>query len=130
MKLTKSVLSAIALTLTTLVACSEEPPAQSANVPPSHLVFGNSDLQSNIRYGQPIASHQDSYGLMHVQLNIQSTYGYDQNVDAFITFTRDGQLVEKIGPETKIFRAGAPDIVTFTSTQPADNYIIFLDYAK
>jgi hypothetical protein len=127
-----SVLLAITLGLTALAGCDETAPmpGDKENIPARHVVFGNSNLQCRTRHDESIDAHLDSWGLLHVQCTITSIYGQDQYVDAFITFARNGHVVERIGQKSEVVRANGSDRISFTSTQPADDYSIFLDDAK
>ncbi len=94
-----------------------------------HLQFANDDLAGNTRV-EPVQAMRDTFGLLHVTLNIRSTTNAQQYVDGYITFTREGQFVEKLGPKTVTLLPNAFDTILFDSTQPADDYFITLDYAK
>jgi len=95
----------------------------------THLQFGDATLESNTRV-EPVVAQRDQFGLLHVQINIRSTTNTQQYVDGFITFLRDGQVVEKLGPKTVTLKSNAFDTIEFNSTQPADDYFVDLDYAK
>jgi hypothetical protein len=101
----------------------------SESLEAKHVYFANTGLYSHLQIDH-IDAKQDAYGLMHIQMNVTSTISDDQYVDAFVTYTRDGQFVEKLGPQTAVLKGNLPDTLLFNSTQPADDYSISLDYAK
>jgi hypothetical protein len=96
---------------------------------PNHLQFGDAGLANNTRV-DPVQAVRDPYGLLHLTINIRSTSNGDQYVDGFVTFLRGGQVVEKLGPKTFTLSANLPDVIEFNSTQPADDYVVTLSYAK
>ena len=98
-------------------------------LPRAHLQFGDAQLQSYTRV-DPVTATRDPAGLLHVTINIRSTTNKQQYVDAYCTFLRGGERLEKLGPQTITLKGNAPDMITFNSTQPADDYFVTLDYAK
>ncbi len=94
-----------------------------------HIQFGSIGLQDRTRL-EPIQAVQDSSGILHVSINIRNTSDSDVYVDGFATFTRNGKLVEKLGPKQIMLRNNLPDVIQFNSTQPADDFQVSLDYAK
>ncbi len=113
-----------------LAGCSSELiPGQIQALDVYRVIFGQSSIESCTRI-EPSNVQRDRMGILHVQLNLHSTTDADQYIDAFVTFTRDGQVVEKPGPKLVVLEGHLTDTVWFTSTQPADQYSIRLDYAK
>jgi hypothetical protein len=124
----------LAITVAALLAAS----CSSDNAPISgraeiydrnHLQFGDSNLANNTRV-EPVQAVRDAAGLLHITINIRSTSNSDQYVDGFVTFLRNSQVVEKLGPKTFTLTGNLPAIVEFNSTQPADDYFVTLNYAK
>jgi hypothetical protein len=94
-----------------------------------HVVFGASSLESNIRI-EPSHVERDGTGILDVQLNFRSITDADQYLVAYITFTQDGQFVEKLGPQRVVLHGNLSDTLDFNSTQPADDYTVTFDFAK
>jgi hypothetical protein len=94
-----------------------------------HIQFGDSDLEANTRI-EPVTATRDPAGLLHVSVRIRNTGDLQRHVDAFITFYRDGQFLEKLGPQVIELKGNLFDDITFNSTQPASDYMVSLDYAK
>jgi len=112
------------------IGCNNDPMyGRSENAARTHLQFGNWDLEQRTRV-DPIQAKQDSFGLMHITVNIRNTSDADLYVDAFVTYLRNGQVVEKTGPKTVTLRNNFPDTILFNSTQPADDFFVNIDYAK
>jgi hypothetical protein len=112
------------------------PTAQSVSLPMEpkpaaahHVVFAEAGLQSNIRI-EPSHVERDGTGILDVQLNFRSMTDADQYLVAYITFTQDGQFVEKLGPKHVVLRGDLSDTLDFNSTQPADDYTVTFDFAK
>jgi hypothetical protein len=95
----------------------------------THLQFGDATLEGNTRV-EPVQAVRDQFGLMHITVTIRSTTNLDQYVDGFVTYLRDGQVVEKTGPKQIMLKANLPDTIQFDSTQPADDYFVSLTYSK
>lgn len=114
-----------------LIGCTDNAPmnGRAEDYSRSHLVFGNYDLEQATRV-DAIQATQDQYGLLHVTVPIRNTSNDDEYVDAWITFTRNGAFVEKLGPQTFTFKANLPDTIQFTSTQPADDFSLSLSNAR
>ncbi|MDP9172822.1 MAG: hypothetical protein M3O30_03025 [Planctomycetota bacterium] len=127
----KTSIAIMALAALFIVGCNDHPPmyGRAENYPREHLQFGDSDLQSFTRV-DPVTAARDPAGLLHITVNIRSTIDRQQYVDAYVTFLRGGQMLEKLGPKTVTLKGNLPDIITFNSTQPADDYFVTLDYAK
>jgi hypothetical protein len=120
------------LSLLPLAACSgDKAPyyGQSESYDRTHLQFGSADLQANTRV-QPLTATRDPAGLLHVTVQIRNVSDQDLYVDAFITFLRDGQPLEKLGPQAVTLKGNLFDTISFNSTQPATDYFVSLDYAK
>jgi hypothetical protein len=94
-----------------------------------HVVYGDLKLESNIRIA-PSHTERDETGILHVQLNFRSITDADQYLVAYITFTQDGQFVEKLGPRHVVLRGNLSDTLVFDSTQTADDYTVLFDFAK
>jgi hypothetical protein len=94
-----------------------------------HVVFAELSLESNIRIEPSNVEHEAS-GILDVQLNFRSISDADQYLVAFITFTQDGQFVEKQGPKRVVLHGNLHDTVVFSSMQPADDYMVTFDFAK
>jgi hypothetical protein len=95
----------------------------------NHVQFANIGLRDRTRL-EPVQATQDPSGILHVSINIRNTSDSDVYVDGFITFTRNGNFVEKLGPKPIMLRNNLPDVIEFNSTQPADDFLVSLDYAK
>jgi hypothetical protein len=122
----------IALAAALPIACTQDNSptyGRAEKYAPQHLQFADDNLAGNTRC-DPVQATRDPFGLLHVTLNIRSTTNAQQYVDGWITFTRAGQFVEKLGPKTFTLYPNAFDTILFDSTQPADDYFITLDYAK
>jgi hypothetical protein len=116
----------IAMSALALAGCTETvvgPP------PEQHIFYARPNLQNAINVTRLLAK-QDQFGILHIQVDVQPNATYDQYIDAFITFTRNGQFVEKLGPKPFVLRGPVPDTILFNSTQPADDYRISLDYSQ
>jgi hypothetical protein len=111
--------------------CNDNAPmyGRAENYPRAHLQFGDAGLQSATRV-EPVTATRDQAGILHVTVNIRSTTDRQQYVDAYCTFLKSGEMWEKLGPQTVTLKGNAPDMITFNSTQPADDYYVTLDYAK
>ncbi len=105
------------------------PPVQPKPQAAHHVVFTDISLESNIRI-DPSPVERDAMGILDVQLNFRSISDSDQYLNVFITFTQNGQFVEKLGPKHVTLRGNLHDTLLFTSTQPADNYTVTFDFAK
>jgi quinolinate synthase len=91
--------------------------------------FLSSKLKDNTHL-ERVHDWKDKYGLTYVTLYIRSTTGDSAYVDCYITFRKDGQLVERLGPQTVIIHPYEEALINFNSTQIADDYFITLNYAK
>ena len=111
------------------------PSVQSLSpVPPQpaaahHVVFAEESIRSNIRI-EPSNVAREATGILDVQLNFRSTTDADQYLVAFITFTQNGQFVEKQGPKRVVLNGNLHDTIIFSSAQPADDYTVTFDFAK
>src|ERR1700722_9953176 len=84
-----------------LAGCGEKAPyyGESESFARTHLQFGSGDLEANTRV-QPVSATRDPAGLLHVTFQIRNVTDDQMYVDAFVTFFRDGQPLEKLGPQT------------------------------
>jgi hypothetical protein len=126
-----AILGLFALSLFLVVGCNDHPPmyGRAEDYPREHLQFGNPLLQESTRV-DPVLSTRDQAGLLHITINIRSTTDRQQYVDAYVTFLRGGQVLEKLGPQTVTLKGDLPDTITFNSTGVADDYFVTLSYAK
>lgn len=116
----------LSLCVLTLAGCTETvvgPP------PEQHVFYARPNLEQAVNV-QRILAKQDQFGILHIQVDVLPKSTSDLYLDAFITFTRNGQFVEKLGPKPFILRGPVPDTVLFNSTQPADDYRISVDYSQ
>jgi hypothetical protein len=104
-------------------------PIEPKPVAAHHVVFCDISLESSIRI-QPSHVERDGTGILDVQLNFRSITDADQYLVAYITFTQDGQFVEKLGPRHVVLRGNLNNTLDFNSTQPADDYMVTFDFAK
>ena len=96
----------------------------------SHNIdFSNRDLKDTVEVTST-QNYQDSFGILHVTINVRNKTDSDVYIDGFVTFMRNGKFVEKLGPKQIILRNGLPDVIQFNSTQPADNFQVSFDNSK
>jgi quinolinate synthase len=108
----------VAAGLCVLPACSD-----------NKVQFLDGSLKDNTHV-ERVHDWKDKYGLTYVTLYIRSTTDSSQYVDCYITFRKDAQLVERLGPQTVIIHPREEALINFNSTQQADDYFITLSNAR
>jgi hypothetical protein len=98
---------------------------------PQQIHVDSEQLRRDTAVGTPIVRRDDA-GLLHVTVPLRSAISKTLYVDCYVTFfDRDGQVISKMGPFTKVLQANTPDSIAFNSTDArAAEFQVDLRYAR
>ena len=105
-----------------LIGCSSvKPPIEGRHdpYPAGQIHFSSAYLKDSTAVGTPVASRDETGGILYVTVPIRSTINEDLYVDYRVTFfDRNNQPILQTGWFTKKLTPNVPDSITVNSTGP------------
>jgi hypothetical protein len=114
--------SLLILTLATLTGCSGvKKPFEGRHdpYPAGQVHFASQYLQDVTAVGRPVATRDDTGGILYITVPIRSTTNEPISIDYRVTFLdRNGQMISQSGWFTRPLTPNIPDTITVNSNGP------------